>query len=444
MERLLSNEVKEIFQILQENGHQVYLVGGIVRDYFLNRENYDFDMATSATPTEMISLLKHFDLDAIDSRFGTIRIKVAGKNDIEITTFRMEEYEDETRYPTKIDFVNDILIDLKRRDFTMNALAWNHKGLIDCFHGLEDIRQSCIKIIGVPTKRFLEDPLRMLRAIRFSAQLDFRIDEDSYQAIVENAYLISRLSMESMRNEFVKILISNNPNYAIKCLFDSNIVEYIFFDSDIEWDRIYLQIRENNCKILFLLQRLSRLPCQLEVRLSAFLYHLFSCSLESKKEVAGKLISIEQLSEKLLKRLKFSKRIISRVCNIIKYYPIEEYISAQTNINRLICAAGEDCWKNIMDIRIQYFSYLGVQDGCYEILDRIRKRMKENSIIHKKQLCVTGNDMISLGYKGKEIGKIIDVLYDAVIEGNLKNTRVSLMKRAADMMSSIKADFTEE
>ena len=322
MERLLSNEVKEIFQILQENGHQVYLVGGIVRDYFLNRENYDFDMATSATPTEMISLLKHFDLDAIDSRFGTIRIKVAGKNDIEITTFRMEEYEDETRYPTKIDFVNDILIDLKRRDFTMNALAWNHKGLIDCFHGLEDIRQSCIKTIGVPTKRFLEDPLRMLRAIRFSAQLDFRIDEDSYQAIVENAYLISRLSMESMRNEFVKILISNNPNYAIKCLFDSNIVEYIFFDSDIEWDRIYLQIRENNCKILFLLQRLSRLPCQLEVRLSAFLYHLFSCSLESKKEVAGKLISIEQLSEKLLKRLKFSKRMISRVCNIIKYYPM--------------------------------------------------------------------------------------------------------------------------
>lgn len=434
MEFLLSNEVKKIFQILEENRYKVYLVGGIIRDYFLNRENNDFDMATSATPSEMIDLLKDFQIDETNSDFGTIRIKISGKKDIEITTFREEEYKDESRYPTKISFVDDISIDLNRRDFTMNSLAWNYDGFVDYFHGLEDINNFCIRAIGIPTKKFLEDPLRMLRAIRFSSELNFMIEEETYCAIVENAIYISRLSFESIKNEFIKILLSKYPNYAMKCLFDCKMLEYIFQDFDIYWERIYNQIEEKNCNIMFLMEGLSKLDCRVEVRVAAFLYYLLSCSIDIEK----KDTSIVQLSEQIVKKLRFSKRISSHICNIIKYYSVEKYISSKPNIHQLISMAGDDCWRNITGIRTQYFSYLREQDSCYELLYNTGMWIQENRIRSRKELCITGKEMISLGYEGKEIGKILDVLYDDVIEGRVENRRVLLMDKASSMMISIK------
>lgn len=201
----IPNEIKRIIELFNSFDHEVYLVGGYVRDSLLGKETYDIDMTTSATPGIVKEILKEYELDDKYSNYGCIKFKLNEYN-IEITTFRREYDYKKHRRPSKIEFITDLKEDLKRRDFTINALCYDGNSLIDVFNGLEDLNNKVIRTIGNPLIRFEEDALRMLRALRFSSQLGFKLDNSVTEAINKKCHLIKELNKSVIEKELNNII----------------------------------------------------------------------------------------------------------------------------------------------------------------------------------------------------------------------------------------------
>ena len=216
MERLsmrIPENAAVILKGLSEAGYEAYVVGGCVRDSLLGREPKDWDITTSARPEQVKAVFAHTIDTGIEH--GTVTVMI-GKEGYEVTTYRIDgEYED-SRHPKEVQFTSQLLEDLKRRDFTINAMAYNEKvGLVDLFKGREDLNKKLIKTVGNPYDRFNEDGLRMIRAIRFSSKLDFTIEKETLLAIYDNAKIIKNISLERITDEFSKIILSKNPENLI-------------------------------------------------------------------------------------------------------------------------------------------------------------------------------------------------------------------------------------
>lgn len=214
MRIFIPEDVNFIIDKFYKNNFDAFIVGGCLRDLLLNINPKDYDITTSAKPEDTISLFSKTIPTGI--KHGTVTV-VINNNNYEVTTFRTEGDYLDNRHPSRVDFVTDIKNDLSRRDFTVNALAYNDKlGLIDYFNGIDDLNNKIIRCVGDADKRFKEDALRMLRAIRFSCQLEFEIERKTYRAIINNADLIKNISKERIRDELCKILISRAPSKGIK------------------------------------------------------------------------------------------------------------------------------------------------------------------------------------------------------------------------------------
>ena len=241
MKIYLPEKVKYIINKIYENNYEAYIVGGCVRDVLLGLEPNDYDITTSATPKVILDIFKDFKCIKTGIVHGTVSVIIDG--DIyEITTYRIEgEYKDHRR-PDVVDFTNKLEEDLKRRDFTINAMAYNEKvGLVDLFKGREDLNKKLIKTVGNPYDRFNEDGLRMIRAIRFSSKLDFTIEKETLLAIYDNAKIIKNISLERITDEFSKIILSKNPENLIN-LFKTKLLEYLNMskeDDERKLDKLY-------------------------------------------------------------------------------------------------------------------------------------------------------------------------------------------------------------
>lgn len=222
----VSDDIKQIMELFKKSNQEIYLVGGFVRDSLLNRKTFDIDMTTSATPTIMKNILKEYKLNDTYSHYGCIKLELNEYN-IEITTFRKEYDYKKHRRPTRVEFINDLKEDLKRRDFTINAICYDGNNLIDCFNSVEDLNNKVIKTIGDPLIRFEEDALRMLRALRFASHLGFELDSSVINAIYEKKHLIKELNKSVVDREFNNIVkgkyynkIYNDYNKILKEIFN--------------------------------------------------------------------------------------------------------------------------------------------------------------------------------------------------------------------------------
>ena len=224
--------IKNIIKKINDAGFEAYTVGGAVKNYLsgedLSRLD-NWDLTTSATPEE---LLKIFPKGRYENKFGTVIVPYKKKGakkpmDIEITTYRTEATYSDKRHPDKVGFTKNLKEDLKRRDFTINAIVWDGKKLVDLFSGQEDFRNRIIKAVGNPDERFREDALRMLRAIRFATTYQFIIENATYKSIKKNAKLLQRISKERIRDEFMKIIASDAPAQGMLYLHDTGLLEYI-------------------------------------------------------------------------------------------------------------------------------------------------------------------------------------------------------------------------
>lgn len=378
----LPESVNYILDKLCENGYEAYIVGGCVRDYLMGLVPHDYDITTSALPSDVKKIFKH----TVDTgiQHGTVTV-ILNKAGYEITTYRIDgEYKD-NRHPEEVIFTDRLSGDLSRRDFTINAIAYNPiKGYVDLFGGREDIENKLIRGVGEPARRFQEDALRMMRAVRFSAQLNFSIEKDTLEALKENADLIKNISIERIREEFFKLLLSEH-NERLDILLSSGMTEHFLPE---------ILNKKFDYKVL------NSLSEDIVVRLSYLLYGIESRDVN-----------------KIMKRLRADNKSITAVTAISKYsnYIIDSLYS----MRKLINLAGENIERLI--------EVMGAVRGSdmkkeYEMLNAVEK-----DCCTLKELRLTGNDLINEGIKGKAVGEALNRALDYVMREPDKNEKEILL-----------------
>lgn len=374
----LPENVKYILNELYKNGYEGYIVGGCVRDHLMGKEPHDYDITTSALPEEVKEIFPH----TVDTgiQHGTVTV-IIDKTGYEITTYRIDgEYKD-NRHPEEVIFTDRLSGDLSRRDFTINAIAYNDvKGYVDLFGGIEDIKRRVIRGVGEPAKRFQEDALRMMRAVRFSAQLDFAIEENTLNALKENADLIRNISIERIREEFFKLILSDH-NERLDILLNSGMTEHFLpeiLDKKFDYGKI---------------NSLSR---DIVVRLAYIFYGIEWGNVK-----------------KIMKRLRTDNKSMAAVTLISKYTDYE--IIDLYSMRKLVSLVGENI-KRVIEVMCAVKNY--DSEMYFNMLEEIK-----NDCCSLKDLELSGNDLIETGIRGKLVGEALNKALDYVMREPQKNQK---------------------
>jgi len=415
----VSKDLISLAHIFNKAGFSVYLVGGALRDSYLKRNVCDIDIATDATPYDVIKLFRRTIPTGI--KHGTVTISFRGRM-IECTTLRRDEDYEDGRHPDKVVFGNSIIEDLARRDFTMNAIAATlpDATIIDPYGGREDIKKRIIRAVGVATKRFEEDALRPIRAIRFSSQLGFKIEEQTLKAIPAIVPKMKRLSIERFQDEFNKMIMGSYFEGAFTLMFDANIFS-IFIPE--------LHILQKDDKELLLKAISNIAPTSHILRLSIICYCIANKQPQSYIE---KIRSI-------LKRLKYSNNIIFHILHILSYcyYDIEK-LDCKVKMRFFIKDAKKEYIQDIFMLKKALAFNKSSLYNIETIEKNIKALMLEDFPHNIKELCIKGDDLLSIGIKkGPIIGQLLNKLLDIVLEEPSKNNKDVLIKIALKMASEL-------
>jgi tRNA nucleotidyltransferase (CCA-adding enzyme) len=435
----IPQEVQYVLKVLGDNS---YLVGGCVRDIFLNKQPKDYDITTDKLPHEVIQLFDHVIETGL--QHGTVTT-IINTMPIEITTMRKDgEYKD-FRRPESVEFTNILKEDLIRRDYTINAMAMDIYGRIyDCVDSQRDLNNGVIKAVGNPNDRINEDALRMMRAIRFACQLGFDIDAQTIEAIKYNSNLIQNISIERIREELNKILISNNPNYGIKILYNSGLLQYVLPELCECYN--FNQHNPNHNKDVFqhTLEVLKNTPNKLPLRLGALLHDIgkpkcFSIDDNGIGHFYKHHLIGADMSEEILKRMKFDNKTIETVTILVRYH-MDRYDSLRTsNIKKFINRVGKENLNDLFELQISDvkgskppYDYSGIEKLRFEVQEILSK--KEPLSI--KDLDINGYDLIQLGFKpSKEMGNILNTLLELVLENPECNKKEILIENAIQLQN---------
>ena len=400
-----------IIDKLYENGYEAFAVGGCVRDAVMGRIPHDWDITTNALPKQVKSIFNK----TIDTgiKHGTVTVML-NRVGYEVTTYRIDGEYTDGRHPKEVVFTPNLTEDLRRRDFTINAMAYNDKtGIIDEFDGIEDIQNKVIRCVGVPEDRFNEDALRMLRAIRFSAQLDFSIDNDTYNAIGKLYKNLSLISKERIQTELTKIITSESPG-RIKDICRLGLDRYVFGDNSV-LSGADISVYE---KVSYIMEKLPD---------------------NSYLRYAG-LLTYETDIENVLRGLKLDNKTINTVARLV-YNKNKELSTNKADIRRAVVAIGEDIFS---EYYLEYMKALikvkheGITLSLEDI-DTISFRYQEiiadNECLKLNDMAVHGKDLKALGLPdGKLIGDILKILFDRVLENPQLNNKEILIEMAKKLI----------
>lgn len=420
----LPDKVGYIITTLEEAGYEAYAVGGCIRDSILGRKPDDWDITTSARPEQVKALFRR----TIDTgiQHGTVTIMLEQEG-FEVTTYRIDgEYED-SRHPKEVLFTGKLEEDLQRRDFTMNALAYNDRsGLVDCFGGACDMKQRLVRAVGRPEERFEEDALRMMRAVRFAAQLGFEIEDKTEAAIKRMASGLARISAERIQTELIKLLVSPHPE-RMRTLYETGITAVIL----PEWD-IMMQTQQNNPHHCYTvgehtLSALTHTPADKVKRLAILLHDAGKPAAKASgpdgyDHFHGHAAISRDMADRIMHRLKFDNDTLNKVTRLVLWHDYKPELT-EVSVRRGIHKIGEDIFPYLFDIQradILAQSNLLREEKLQTLLDtqQIYYRILEaNQCLSLKELAVSGKDLIALGIKpGKELGEILQALLDWVLE----------------------------
>ena len=435
MQIRLPDKVNIIIETLRAAGYEAYAVGGCVRDLVLGRTPNDWDITTSARPEETKRLFSR----TIDTgiKHGTVTVML-DKEGFEVTTYRIDgDYED-CRHPKEVNFTSNLEEDLKRRDFTINAMAYNEQsGFVDIFDGIRDIEQGVIRCVGNAEERFTEDALRMLRAVRFSAQLGYRIEEGTKRAIRKLAPNLKWISAERIQAELVKLVTSSHPDY-LRTAYETGITEQILPEFDL-----CMETAQNNPHHCYsvgehILHSMPEVASDKVLRLGMLFHDIgkpqtLTVDEEGITHNKGHAIIGEKMTKEILRRLKFDNNTIDKVTKIVLYHDQEIELS-DSGVRRAVNRMGEDIFPMLFAVRYadiqaqsdyQREEKLQKLEYIKEIYDGICMRQECLSL---KDLAVTGSDLIALGMPvGKEIGVLLKELLEQVLEEPERNTREELL-----------------
>ncbi|HLR21457.1 MAG TPA: HD domain-containing protein [Tissierellaceae bacterium] len=437
MEFTIPEYVNKIIGKLEDHNYKAFIVGGSVRDLILGKEPSDFDITTNAKPDEIEEVFKDYTTILVGKEFGTVAV-VQEEDNIEITTYRTEGEYIDGRRPSEVVFTSNLEEDLSRRDLTINAMAYNESiGLIDPFNGRKDLEKKKIKTVGNPRERFREDHLRILRAVRFATQLKFNIDYKTKIACKEMSHLLEKISMERIREELFKILLSEKPSYGIRLMEELDILDIIIpeITDMIGFD----QKNPHHDKDVFnhTLCVVDNTPLILGIRLAALFHDIGKpYTLTIDEEGIGHFYGHDKIgadmTKKILRRLKCANKLIYNVTTLIKEHMTHHNNYKDRGLKRLIKRVGKDNIFNLIELQ-KSDRMCSSKDRNIDFLierkDRIRKILEDNEVYEKKQLAITGYDIIELGYsQGKIIGDILDYLTEKVIDNPELNNKEELNK----------------
>lgn len=437
----LPENVNYIIRTLSEHGYEGYAVGGCVRDMLLGRIPQDWDITTSAKPEQVKEIFSHTIDTGIEH--GTVTVML-GHEGYEVTTYRIDgEYED-ARHPKEVTFTANLVEDLKRRDFTINAMAYNETaGLVDVFDGAGDLERKVIRCVGNPTERFTEDALRMLRAVRFAGQLGFSITPETKEGVRTLAPSIQKVSAERIQAELVKLLVSDHPE-EIRTAYELGLTAQFL----PEFDRMMETGQQNIHHCYTVGEHTIHAVCGVRkdkvLRLTMLLHDVakplcVTVDDRGQEHYHGHPEMGAEMTKKILRRLKFDNDTIDRTARLVAAHDDRPLLTGKA-VRRAINRNGLAQYPALFEVkradtmaqsdyqREEKLAYLAEYEKLYD------KILQKKQCICKKDMTVNGRDLIAYGMKpGRDLGNVLDALFDAVLDEPELNEREKLLSLAHKM-----------
>jgi tRNA nucleotidyltransferase (CCA-adding enzyme) len=438
---------------LKQKGFEAYIVGGCTRDLFMNKTPSDWDLTTNAIPEEIQAVFEELEIKTFyENNFGTVGV-VFPKNDIiEITTYRSETTYTDSRHPDLVKWSKNIEEDLKRRDFTINAIAispisWDNYKIIDLFDGFKDLKNKIIRTVGSPEQRFSEDYLRIMRAIRFQTTLgnDWKIEKDTEKAIIKYGCLLEKSAKERIKDELIKIIMSDNAAKGIESLRKTKLLQYILPELELG-----VNVKQNKHHVydcykhnLECLAYTAKKGFNFHVRMAALLHDIGKPGTKRGVGENATFYNHEiigaKMAEKALNRLKFPKKDIDRIVNLVRYhlfyYNVEEV--GEASVRRLVKNAGIENMDDLLQLRMAD----RIGSGCPKAEPYKLRHLKymiekvSNDPISVKMLKVNGNDIMNtLNIEpSQKIGQFLDILLEDVLKDPKNNKKSYLIKKIKEL-----------
>jgi tRNA nucleotidyltransferase (CCA-adding enzyme) len=432
----MPENAKIILDTIHKAGFEAYIVGGCVRDAVLGKEPSDWDITTNALPGDVKKLFRRTIDTGIEH--GTVTV-MFGKEGYEVTTYRIDGKYEDSRHPSEVTFTRDLVEDMRRRDFTINAMAYNdEEGLVDHFGGIDDLEKKIIRCVGSPVERFTEDALRIMRAVRFAAQLDYEIEEETENAIKELAPNLRKISAERIQTELVKLVTSDHPE-RIKTAYELGITAVVIpeFDKCMWTEQVNIHHMYNVGD--HIIETLRNVRSDKVLRLTMLMHDIGKPETmlmddEGVSHFYGHELVSAQMADKIMKRLKFDRDTMDRVCNLIKYHD-ERYPAEPPVIRRAIHRVGERDFPLLFEVRyadtMAQSTYMRSEklkliEDAKAVYEKI---VSDGDCVNLKNLAVGGNDLIALGIQpGRAIGVILNAMLSDVIDEPTRNNREYLLE----------------
>lgn len=443
---MFKNVPKEVYDIISKieyEGFEAYMVGGCVRDCVMGIEPHDYDICTSALPQETMRIFEGEGMVTAGLKHGTVGI-IRGKSVYEITTYRLDGDYSDGRHPDSVTFTNMLSEDLLRRDFTINAMAYNPKcGLVDIYGGREDLEKGIIRCVGNPVERFSEDALRILRAIRFASRFGFKVEEETKKAMQRLYPTIEKVSVERINAEFTKTLVTKHAARYIDefrdiiAHFIPEIKPMFGFEQNSRWHN--LDVWQHTLKAI------SYSKEDVYIRLALFLHDIakpqtYTTDDKGSGHFYKHAFEGSVIAKKILKRMKYSNDIIDTVCTLVGAHDFG-LSASKKSVKRLLQRLGEENFDRLMELRFADICAHREEmcAGDKDIISQMKsvkgKIIADKECFDIKSLDINGSTLIGLGIKpGPQIGKILGMLLEKVIEEKLENKKEVLIEYVNNMI----------
>ena len=429
----------EILNKLNEYG-KGYIVGGAIRDILLGLKPKDVDFATNLPYGILKTLFSEYTPKETGKSFGVLRIRI-NNIDYEIAKFRKDNYEEKDGLKIipeekKVSFVDDIRNDLARRDFTINAMAYNEvEGIVDLYNGEKDIENKVINFIGNAEERIIEDPLRVLRAFRFMSRLNFSLSENTIEAIKNQKFLLKNIPEERITMEFSKLLLGDNIKNTLTLMKDTGVLELIILEFKATYDFNQCNPHHNLDLFNHIINVVSKVPADLELRYSALLHDIAKPVVQTfdEKGIAHykthEIVGAD-MARDILTRMKLPVKLIDTVVEIIKKHMVLYKDITDKKFNKLLSEMGYDnLWRliehSIADNSSKNDEVVSTENDLHE---RLKRAVEKQMQVTVNDLAVNGKDLIELGFTGKEVGEIKKELLDKYLSEEIQNNKEEMME----------------
>lgn len=443
MKIVLPRKVLMIINNLQFHGYEAFAVGGCVRDSILAKRPEDWDITTSAKPEQIKKLFRR----TVDTgiKHGTVTV-LLGKDSFEVTTYRVDGAYEDSRHPKEVRFTNRLEEDLKRRDFTINAMAYNDEvRLVDVFGGMQDLNHHLIRCVGDPEERFSEDALRILRAVRFSAQLNFPIEPNTAAAVRKLAPTLKNISAERIRTELVKLLVSAHPE-RIRDAYELGITQIIL----PEWDAME-GVTQNTPHHKYnvaehTIRAMKNVKRDKILRLTMLFHDMGKPAVKTTDEngrdhFRGHALVSEETARRVMRRLKFDNETVKTVARLVCYHDYRVEATSQ-NVRRAMNRIGVELFPYYLAVRMadakaqSTYQRREKIENIVEMRRLYKETLQQEDCVTLRQLAVGGHELMELGMKpGREIGSMLSELLEYVIDDPSRNTKEILCDYVKEKLS---------